>query len=147
MKHLHSPTAVPVLALCLALAAPALAQQAPTPAAAPAAAGASAAPAAPDRVQRQVNGRALMTPQERQDFRRQMQEATPDQQQSLWQQKQSELEQRAAQRGMVLAERNSGAGGKGDERGKSRNNRAEGGRGEPGGWVLITVTRQPPRAP
>ena len=146
MNRLHSPTAVAALALCLALAAPALAQQAaspqaPAPQAADDEAGEGAAEAAPARGQRQVSGRELMSPEERRSFRRQMKEATPEEQMRLWQQKHAELEQRAAGRGMVLAEPNSRPGGMG------RHERADEGRGEARGWMVILVTRQPPRAP
>lgn len=161
MKRLHSPAAVSALALCLAFAAPALAQQAPVQAAPAQPAPQAAAPAAvaengdneeeeearPERNQRRVSGRDLMTREERRSFRRQMEAATPEEQQVLWDRTHADLQQRAARRGEVLVEPRSRAGGWDEDHGKGRGNRAESGRGERGGWVVILVTRQAPHAP
>ena len=134
MQRLYSPAAISVLALCLAFAAPAAAQPAaaPAPQAADAAAGSGAQAAAP--APRQVSARELLTPQERSEFRRQIRAAAPEERQRLWAQKRAELEQRAAQRGVVLAA--PGAGRPGQKT-------AEAGRGEGRG----PATPQPPRAP
>ncbi len=146
MKRLHAPAAVSALALSLVFAAPAMAQQAPTPAqpAPQAAAGATGPAAAATPGQREVSGRELMTPQERRSFRDQMRAATPEQRQLLWAQKRTELEQRATQRGLVLAEAGPRWGGRD---GKGGRNAAEGNHGEGRGSMLILMTRQPPRAP
>lgn len=161
MKRLQFPAAASALAISLALAAPALAQQAlapaaPAPAAPAAAAPAPAAPATPnegdgggqataaDRGQRQVTARDLMTREERSSLRQQMRAATPEARQALWAQKRAELEQRAAQRGLVLAEPGRRSGG---NDGKGPGNRAESGRGEGRGSIVMLVTRVPPRAP
>ncbi len=133
MNHLQTFAAAPALALCLVLAAPALAQQAP---AQPAAATNQAASNG-----RTVSGRELMTREERASFRRQIREATPEQRQQLWTQKRAELAQRAAARGLVLAEPGSRAGANLSERGGK-----DGGRGEGGGFTIIRVIA-PPRAP
>ena len=45
-----------------------------------------------------------MTPEERASFRSQMRQAKPEQRQQLWGQKRAKLRQRAAQRGLALAE-------------------------------------------
>ena len=138
MKRLHNSAAVAALALSLtvALAGPALAQQA---AAAPA--GTSSQQAA-DSGQRTVTGRELMTPEERASFRSQMRQATPEQRQQLWRQKRAELGQRAAQRGLVLAEPGSRSGGNAGERGGR-----EGGRGEGGSSMMSRMMGGAPRGP
>jgi hypothetical protein len=80
-----------------------------------------------------------MTPQERASFRREMQQAAPEQRAQLWQQKRTELAQRAAQRGVVLAEPGAGRGGAAGE-GRGR------GRGEERGWMSRMLSWGP-RAP
>lgn len=142
MQPVHSIAAASALALLLALAPPALAQQAASPAR-PASAGAddAVAQAAPQPGQRQISGRELMTPEERRNFRRQMQQASPEQRQVLLQQKLAELEQRAAGRIVVLPE----PGRRAD--GNARRDPAEARPGEAGGAVIILLTRLPPRAP
>ena len=134
MKRLHAPAAVSALALSLVFAAPAMAQQAPAnqTAAVPAAA-TTPAP-------RTVTGRELMTPQERASFRREMQQAAPEQRQQLWEQKRAELAQRATQRGAVLAEPGSRPGVTAGEGRRS-------GRGEEGGSWVSRMMRSAPRAP
>lgn len=151
MRLLHSPAAVAALALCLAVAVPAHAQPAtPQPAA--------AAPAATEtddngenasagHHQRRVSGRDLLTREERRNFRRQMEDASPDEQRVLWERKHAELEQRAAQRGVKLNEPDSGRSAKDDDDGQGRRNAAESGPAEQRAWVVILVTRQPLRAP
>lgn len=122
MTRLHTLAAVSALALsaALALGGTAAAQEAAAPlappgAAAPAAQGEAAGEASE---QRTISGRELMTREERRSFRRQMREATPEQRQVLWAQKHAELTQRAAQRGLVLAEAGPRWRGEGGERGE-----------------------------
>jgi hypothetical protein len=150
IKRLLSGSSVPVLALAMAsgLAGPAVAQQAVAnpavasqPVANPAGAGGQAAPQVP--AQRTITGRELMTPEERASFRRDMRQAAPEQQDLLWQQKRAELEQRAAQRGMVLAEAGAGPGG---GAGEGRRRGRDGGRSEDGGWASRMLSWGP-RAP
>lgn len=138
MKRLSTIAAVPALALSLALAAPALAQQAAGPQAG------TPALAAPEASgQRMVSGRNLMTAAERASFRSQMQQAAPDQRQRLWDQKRTELAQRATQRGLVLAEPGARPGATAGERGEGR----PGGRGDAGGSMMSRMMRWSPRAP
>ena len=134
MRHTYSGAAL-ALTIAATLAGPALAQQAVS--APPAAAGAQAAAQTP--APRTVTGRELMTPQERAAFRREMQQVAPEQRDQLWQQKRTELAQRATQRGVVLAEPGAGRGGAAGE-GRGR------GRGEEGGW-MSRMLRWGPRAP
>lgn len=142
MKRLSLVSATAPLAMCLAmaLATPAVAQPAVTAPAGEAAPASTAAPA-----QRTVRGRDLMTAEERATFRRELRQATPEQQQQLWQQKRAELAQRAAQRGLVLAEPGSMAGTNGGERAEKRGR--EGGRGEENGSMMSRWLRWGPRAP
>jgi len=98
MRRFPALAAGLALSVALALAGPALAQQAVP--------GAGAQAAAPDQVRPTVSARDLMTKEERRSFRRQYRQATPEQREQLWAQKKAELEQRAAQRGVVLAEWN-----------------------------------------
>ncbi len=147
MTNLQTLAAIPALALSLALAGPALAQEAaatPAPQAAPAPASPEAAAndeeAAEAHGQRSVSGRDLMTAEERRSFRRQMQQATPEQRQQLWAQKHAELAQRAAARGLVLAEPGSRHGGNG---GESQRGGREGSRGEARGVIFILAPRAP----
>ena len=144
MKRLHNSAAVAALALSLtvALAGPALAQQA-----AVAPTGTSGQEAAADSGQRAVTGRELMTPEERASFRSQMQQATPEQRQQLWGQKRAELGQRAAQRGLVLAEPGSRSGGNAGERSEGRRGGREGGRGEGGSSMMSRMMGGAPRGP
>ena len=95
MQHLRILVAAPALAVALAFAVPALAQQA---AGVPSGGGAQATS------QRMVSARNLMTPEERLSFRGQMQQATPQDRQLLWEQKRAELQERATLRGMAVAE-------------------------------------------
>ena len=91
--------AVPALAAALAFAAPAFAQ---TAAAVQASGGGQGAVQGSSH--RMISARNLMTPEERASFRGQMQQATPQERQLLWEQKRTELQARAASRGMALAE-------------------------------------------
>ena len=84
-----------------------------------------------------------MTREERASFRREMRQAAPEQQDQLWQQKRAELAQRAAQRGMVLAEPGAGPGG---DAGEGRRRGRDRGRGEEGGW-MSRMMAWGPRAP
>ncbi len=96
MTDLRILFASSALALTLTIATPALAQQgSPGPGNGPGAESAS---------QRAVTARDLMTPAERASFRTQMQQAAPQDRQALWDQKRTELTQRAAERGMTLRE-------------------------------------------
>ncbi len=144
MRLLYILGAIPALALSLTLARPALAQEAATAPAAPAPASPEAAAngeeAAEAPAQRTINGRDLMTREERSSFRRQMREATPEQRQQLWAQKHAELTQRAAQRGAVLAEPGGRRGGHGEE---ARRGDRDGGRGEARGVIMIFAPRAP----
>jgi hypothetical protein len=99
MRHLRTLVAVPALAVAFAFAAPAFAQ---TPAELQAAGG--GAGAAQGSNHRMISARNLMTPEERASFRGQMLQATPQEQQRLWAQKRTELQERASMRGMALAE-------------------------------------------
>lgn len=99
MRHLRTLLAVPALAVALAVAPQAFAQ---TPAQLQAAGGGEAA--AQGSYHRMISGRDLMTPEERASFRGQMLQATPQEQQRLWAQKRTELQERASTRGMTLAE-------------------------------------------
>ena len=109
------------LALALAVATPALAQQgSPAP---------GTRPAGPAASQGTVTGRSLMTPEERSAFRTQMQQATPQDRQALWDQKHTELMQRAAERGVTLREPGARMGGSFHENGGAQGGR-EAGRGE-----------------
>lgn len=134
MRHTYSG-AVLALTIAATLAGPALAQQAVS--APPAAANAQAAAQTP--APRTVTGRELMTPEERASFRREMQQAAPEQRDQLWQQKRTELAQRATQRGVLLAEPGAGRGGAAGE-GRGR------GRGEERGWMSRMLSWGP-RAP
>ena len=140
MRLLYILGAIPGLALSLALAGPAFAQEAATTPAATAPASPEAAANGEEAAQRAVSGRDLMTREERRSFRRQMQQATPEQRQQLWTQKHAELTQRAAQRGAVLAEPGSRSRGNGDE---GRRGDRDGGRGEVRGVVFILAPRAP----
>jgi hypothetical protein len=97
MQPLRTLLAVPALAL--AFAAPAFAQTAADVQAAGGGQGATQGSS-----HRMISARNLMTPEERASFRGQMQQATPQEQQRLWEQKRTELQERAALRGMALAE-------------------------------------------
>lgn len=143
MNRLHTLAAISALSLSfgVALAGPAKAQQAAAPAAR-ADNPAQAEAAAP----RTVSGRDLMTAEERASFRRDMQQATPEQQQKLWDQKRAELTQRAAERGQVLAEPGSRAGAGAGERGEGQRGGRNGGRGESGS-MLSRMMQWGPRAP
>jgi hypothetical protein len=99
MQPLRTLLPVPALALALAFAAPAFAQ---TPAQLQATSGAEGAVQGSSH--RMMSARNLMTPEERASFRGQMQQATPQERQLLWEQKRTELQERAAVRGMALAE-------------------------------------------
>ena len=138
MRHLRNLAAVATLALTLVLAGPALAQQAAGDQTAASSQGAAAGSA-----QRTVRGRDLMTAEERSSLRRQMQQATPEQRQQLWGQKRAELEQRAAQRGLVLAEPGSLSGGNAGERGEGQRGGRDGGRGEGCCWMMARAPRAP----
>jgi len=97
MRRLSTLAAIPLLAL--ALAGPARAQPA---------AGDETAPKGQAvvvvHVIRIVSARTLMTVGERRALRRQMEDATPEQQRQIWRQKAAELEHRAALRGFIVAE-------------------------------------------
>jgi len=146
MKCFPTFAAVPVLALSLVLVAgPTLAQQAAEQPAAQARSRQTGAGAA-ENGQRTITGRALMSAEERSSFRRQMEQATPEQRQQLWETKHAELAQRASQRGLVLAEPGSGRNGALGERGEGRHQGPEGGRGE-GGSMMSRMMGWAPRAP
>jgi hypothetical protein len=98
MHRLRTLLAVPALAVALAVASPAIAQ---TPAQLQPGGGEGAAQGSSHRM---VSARSLMTPEERASFRGQMQQATPQERQLLWEQKRTELQARAAGRGVALAE-------------------------------------------
>ena len=142
MRHLRNLTAVATLALALAFAGPALAQQAAGNQTVENSQGAATTPA-----QRTIRGRDLMTAEERSGFRRQMQQATPEQRQQLWGQKRAELQQRAAQRGLVLAEPAALSGGNAGGRGEDRRGGRDGGRGEGGRSMMSWMMGGAPRAP
>ena len=121
MTDLRMLFAGSALALALAVATPALARQgSPEPGDGPAAASAN---------QRVVTSRNLMTPEERAAFRTQMQQATPREQQALWDQKRAELTQRATERGLTLREPGARASGSFHENGNGPGGR-EAGRSE-----------------
>ncbi len=129
------------LALSLALAGPALADQAaPEAPAANAPADSPSQAVAANPGQRAVNGRALLTPDERRTLRREFMQATPEQQLLIWQRVHSQLEQRAAQRRAVLAEPASRPGG-------NVGARRDAGAREDGGARFVLFIVRVPRAP
>ena len=98
MQPLRTLLAVPALAVALACSAPSFAQTSPQMP------GAGGAQSVVQGSQRMISARNLMTPEERASFRGQMQQATTQERQALWEQKRTELQGRAAARGLALAE-------------------------------------------
>lgn len=136
MKPSYPVAAWTAFAVAVAFAGPALAQPAAGVSAGGGAQEAAAAPAPAT-----VTGRDLLTAEERASFRREMRQAAPEQRQALWEQKRTELAQRASARGLVLAEPASARNGTPDARSPGRRS------GEGGGSMMSRMLRWSPRAP
>jgi len=118
------------LSLVMGAACPAWAQKAPEEGA--------AKPAA-----RTVSGRDLMTRDERASFRREMEQASPEQRQKIWARKHEDLSKRAATRGVVLAE----AAPKAEGGAATARRGAEKGDGDGRGPRTVRMVERAPRAP